>query len=262
MAKTKGQKRKISSVEQEHIEPKSSLPDLLPGSQFRISDAEQRRAANLLGQAIAIVIQADKDAVKEDGRKKLLEAFEVERAKVEEFKQKRAKFRQQHPQHPDDRNASPDDPLKYPKRIQAWLEGALFGGIDWHGLYELIYLQVGLYKTYRSDRTDWWQRIQSVCESVATATDSAFDPINEIQKISENYRRAEIEQSKGQKAKPKKHGKGKLNEKVKNILQAEPTLSAGEIVEKMTRGVGQVTTESSVRQTEAWTARRKAERNR
>jgi len=203
MAKTNRKKRKVASVERERIERKSFLPDLIAGSEFRISEAEQRRAANLLGQAIAIVVQAKKDAAEQDGRKMLLEAFVIECEKVEQFKQKRCKFYQQHPRHPDDRNPSSDDPLKYPKRIQTWLEGALFGGIDWHGLYELIYLQVGLYKTYKSDRTEWWERIQSVCESVATTTDSAFDPINEIQKISEHYSRAEIEQSKGQKAKPK-----------------------------------------------------------
>jgi hypothetical protein len=58
-------------------------------------------------------------------------------------------------------------------------------------------------------------------------------------------------------AKPKKkHGKGKLNEKVGNIIRLEPKLSAPDIVAKIKKS-GECTSDASVRQTPAWKNRKK-----
>jgi uncharacterized membrane protein YraQ (UPF0718 family) len=176
-------------MKQESAKPEHSFPDLLKGSEYKAVDPDSERAANLLGLAIAIVVHAEKDNVKKDVGEKWLRAFEAEREQVRHFRQNEDRFYQQHPIHSGQRNPPADDPLNfYWNRIQQWLKEALFVAINWHELYELIKIQPLI---FRKGGTKWWDEVKSVCVRVATTTDTTFDPINEIKRISEKHSKAQ-----------------------------------------------------------------------
>jgi hypothetical protein len=243
-------------MKQKSAKPEHSLPDLLTGSEYKAVDPDIDRTANRLGLAIAILVEAKRGNVKKDGKIKLLSAFEAECAKVENYRQKVNAFHKRHPLHLGHLNPSPNDPLKYGDRIRNWLEKALLlGNINWDELYNLIGLQIVICK---EGRTDWWEAVQSVCKRVETTTDKTFSPINEIKKISEGYRQAkEAPANWESKPKKKKHGKGKLDEKIRNILKNEPALTAPEIEQKINEsGECTPTSAATIRGNETWKNRK------
>lgn len=57
---------------------KLSLPPLLSGSEYKSKDTDSNREANLLGCALAIVVQAQKDNLTMPQKNDYLSSFEAE----------------------------------------------------------------------------------------------------------------------------------------------------------------------------------------
>ncbi|MEW5817400.1 MAG: hypothetical protein AB1798_18635, partial [Spirochaetota bacterium] len=62
--------------------PKAKLPPLLSGSEYEFEDIDSHREANLLGLALAIVVQAQEDNLTMPQKNVFLSLFEAEAKKV------------------------------------------------------------------------------------------------------------------------------------------------------------------------------------
>ena len=161
---------------------KPSLPPLLSGSEYKSKDTDSHREANLLGCALAIVVQAQKDNLTMPQKNDYLSSFEAEVTKVVTYRKNAREFYRRHNQ----KYKSPDTGNEdfFQNIILKWLKASLTGNAcDWDGLYKLIKIQVLMFK---SGPTDWWKEVQSVCKRVKTTVDT-FDPITEILRITKEY---------------------------------------------------------------------------
>ena len=214
---------------------KSSLPPLLPGSEYKTANSNICRTVNLLGQAIAIVVYAGDGKRSKSDKEALLKLFEQECKKVINRSTVSWHFSQ----------------------IQAWLKASLSGKPDWHELYKLADHQLILCK---KDDTKWWDDVKSICGDPDAGT-NAYDPVPDILRISQKYGKKKSQH--GAPPTGRKHGKDKLNKKVKNLLEKHPDWKAHEIAEKIYETPS--TTDSMIHciiGTEAWKENRKCLRER
>lgn len=187
-----GSSNGLDGIEQEHVEPEFSLPSLLPGSEYEFDDPDLNRRANLLGLAIAIVVQANEKGVSETDKKAWVELFEQDYKKVELYTKNLVKFWNRDNVTPMmiSRGKIPKSPYRdrslYYRRVRQWLSNSLSKAPDWFELYKLVRSQIQSHKKKRSG-TDWWEKVKSVCERAETSVDD-FNPISDIQKVSEKYR--------------------------------------------------------------------------
>lgn len=172
-------------MEHEDQQPELSLPALLPGSEFKTDDSDRWRTKNITGMAIAIVVYAHKDNIPESQRQAWFDLWENERKNADQHWKKVAKFNYRHDpgsyrfQAPDT-----DSENRYMLLISGWLKKSLLIQPDWNSLYSLIASQLTPSERHNSE---WWAKLRDICKRATTATDT-FDPIAEIQKISEEYR--------------------------------------------------------------------------
>ena len=161
---------------------KLSLPPLLSGSEYESKDTDSHREANLLGLALAIVVQAQKDNLTMPQKNDYLSSFEAEVTKVVTYRKNAREFYRRRTQ----KYKSPDTGNEdfFQNMMLKWLKASLPGNAcDWDGLYKLIKIQVLMFK---SGPTDWWKEVQSVCKRVKNTVDT-FDPIAEILRITKEY---------------------------------------------------------------------------
>ena len=166
----------------ENHKRKFYLLPLLSGSEYESKDTDSHREANLLGLALAIVVQAQKDNLTMPQKNDYLSSFEAEVTKVVTYRKNAREFYRRRTQ----KYKSPDTGNEdfFQNMMLKWLKASLPGNAcDWDGLYKLIKIQVLMFK---SGPTDWWKEVQSVCKRVETTVDT-FDPITEILRITKEY---------------------------------------------------------------------------
>jgi len=153
-----------------------SLPALLPGSEYKDDDPDSYRSSNLLGLAIAIVVHAEKDRATKLQKQTLFNLWEEERKKVSQYLKKLAEFNYR--QAPSIYSAPDDSEDPWGLIIQNWLHKSLFEAPDWEFLHSIILTQ---------RESVWWKKLKDICMRAETSTEP-FDAIAEIQKISEEFR--------------------------------------------------------------------------
>lgn len=162
-----------------------SLPQLLPGSEYKTDDSDLYRSMNLLGFAVAIVVCAKKDSVSDDCKEAWFKSFEEEYKRAQQHCKRTINFNAQHSSNvtpiPDDTNYA--NPVF--KMIFDWLRKSQSDTPNWSGLYRLTKIQIVMLK--KNSSAEWWNGIQNICRRAETTVDT-FDPITEIHEFSEKYR--------------------------------------------------------------------------
>jgi len=173
-----------------------TLPSLLPGSEYKADGPDSYRAANLLGQAIAIVVRAEENKASRDQREGWFNLWEENAQKVEQYHKKLAEFRHRHcPSTYSAPDTDREDP--YVTLLRRWLRKSLLNNPDWDLLYSLITSQV---KPSDKHLCEWWGKLKDICRGAQTSTGS-LDPVGEIRNISEACRTREKPAETGQNAK-------------------------------------------------------------
>jgi hypothetical protein len=157
----------------------NKLPALLMGSEYKCANPNKRRAANLRGLAIAVVVRTEERQVSEEQKRVWLDLWEEERQKACEYRMRKWQRDYRRKPHsyakPDKKDCKPEG-----WGIRKWLRESLFGKeIDWYRLHRLI-------TTPLNPRPDhnctWWRTVKDICEDV-----TEFDPVAEILNTSNEY---------------------------------------------------------------------------
>jgi hypothetical protein len=187
----RGEQEVTMAVPQQQVTAQSGLPPLLSGSAFVVEDVDERRKANHLGQAIAVLVHARKSHLGPKAEETLLDLFEQELERTRRYIHRSEEYRERK-YGPSPillgGHAGPALPLLMDS-AKEWLRDSLGKQPDWPELARLIQRQRDEYahKDCRYDR-QWWRAVERVCEK-AHVTQEEYDPIGEILRIADQCER-------------------------------------------------------------------------